>query len=130
MKRIAFILIGSMFFSMNALAENPTQAVIGKPGLKKVDPNHYVVKSENGFYFKPGISIEYSAPVTSAGGPNADFKTNNFGKQVSGLENLALGFNVRVQKYLGGANPHRVCGSKNLFRREQKFLKKTLCSIP
>lgn len=58
-------------------------------------------ESEEQFFFKPFLSLEYSAPVTSSGGSNADFRTNNFGKQLRGFENIALGANVRVHKFLG-----------------------------
>lgn len=100
MKRVAILSIFLASFSAAAFAEVPIAPVDGG-SLRTANPSHYVVKSENGFFFKPGVSIEYSAPVTSAGGSNADFKTNNFGKQFRGLENLALGLNLRVHNYLG-----------------------------
>ncbi len=52
------------------------------------------------FFFKPALSLEYSAPSLSNSG-NKDFKSNNLGKQISGFENIALGANLRVHKFLG-----------------------------
>lgn len=58
-------------------------------------------KISDQFFFNPYLSIEYSAPDLTGGGSNADFKTNNFGKQISGIENFAFGGNFRVHKNLG-----------------------------
>lgn len=55
----------------------------------------------NGLYFKPAVTLEYSAPSMSGSGANADFKTNNFGKQISNFENIAVGFHARIHKYVG-----------------------------
>lgn len=55
----------------------------------------------DGFFFKSYLSIEYSAPDLTGGGSNADFKTNNLGKQISGIENFAFGGNFRIHKNLG-----------------------------
>lgn len=43
------------------------------------------------FYFKPAATIEYQAPHISGGGANVNFKTNNFGKQLTNFENIAIG---------------------------------------
>lgn len=56
--------------------------------------------SQDEFFFKPALTIEYSAPSLSNSG-NKDFKSNNLGKQISGFENIALGGNVRVHQFLG-----------------------------
>ncbi len=57
--------------------------------------------SNSQFFFKPLLSLEYSAPVISGGGTNVNFHTNNFGKQVSGFENIAIGGNFRIHKFFG-----------------------------
>ncbi len=77
MKKIIFFAVIFSFFSTNSFAKN-----------------------EEGFFFKPFISIEYSAPALSSG-VNKNFKSNNFGKQISGFENIALGGNFRLHKFLG-----------------------------
>ncbi len=57
---------------------------------------------ENTFYFKPFLSLEYSAPSISGGGSNVDFKTSHrLSGQVREFQNLAVGGHFRVQKYLG-----------------------------
>jgi hypothetical protein len=56
--------------------------------------------SNNHFYFKPALSIEYVGSDLS-NGANKNFKTNNFGKQISGFENIAIGGNLRIHKFLG-----------------------------
>ena len=58
-------------------------------------------KISDEFFFKPAATIEYSAPVLTGGGVNADMRTNNFGKQMSNFQNIALGGNFRVHKFLG-----------------------------
>lgn len=57
-------------------------------------------KTADGFFFRPSISIEYSAPSLSNSG-SKNFHSNNLGKQISGFENIALGGNFRVHKFLG-----------------------------
>lgn len=59
-------------------------------------------KEQKDFFFKPAISIEYSAPDISGNGVNGNFKTSQgFFEQMKDFQNLALGFNFRVHKYLG-----------------------------
>ncbi len=54
------------------------------------------------FFFKPYFSIEYNAPKISKSGVNSNFKVSGaFFHQMHALENLALGGNFRVHKYLG-----------------------------
>ena len=57
-------------------------------------------KARDGFFFQPALTIEYSAPSIS-NGISKNFSSNNFGKQISGFENIALGGNFRVHKNLG-----------------------------
>ncbi len=78
-------------FCMSALLSNATALAATKNA-------HVATKN---FFFKPALTIEYSAPRLSAGGDNAEFKTNNLANQLKGFENIALGFHVRVHKYLG-----------------------------
>ena len=77
MKKITFVSAIFALFSVNSFAANP-----------------------DGFFFRPSLSIEYSAPSIS-NSVSKNFKSNNFGKQISGLENIALGGNFRVHKFLG-----------------------------
>lgn len=58
-------------------------------------------KISDELFFTPAATIEYSAPVLSGGGVNSEFTTNNFGKQMSHFQNIALGANFRVHKFLG-----------------------------
>lgn len=58
-------------------------------------------KSQNEFFLQSSLSLEYSAPSINGGGSNVDFKTNNFGKQFTGIENFAIGGNLRIHKYVG-----------------------------
>lgn len=57
-------------------------------------------KTADGFFFQPALTLEYSAPQLS-NGIAKNFSSNNFGKQISGFENIALGANIRVHKFLG-----------------------------
>ena len=77
MKKITIASAIFALFSVNSFAANP-----------------------DGFFFRPSLSIEYSAPSIS-NSVSKNFKSNNFGKQISGLENIALGGNFRVHKFLG-----------------------------
>ncbi len=54
----------------------------------------------DGFFLRPSASIEYSAPALSDS-VSKNFKSNNFGKQISGFENIAVGGNFRVHNFLG-----------------------------
>jgi hypothetical protein len=58
-------------------------------------------KNQDGFFFQPSATIEYSAPALRGGGENGFMRSNNFGKQISGLENFTVGGNFRVHKNLG-----------------------------
>lgn len=54
------------------------------------------------FFFKPSLSIEYHAPRISESGVNSRFKASGtFFHQVGDLQNIAIGGNFRVHKYLG-----------------------------
>lgn len=82
MKKIIFVAAIISIFSTAAQAASPM--------------------NQSGFFFKPYLSIEYSAPDISGGGTNVNFKTSqNFFSQMRDLENLALGGNFRVHKNLG-----------------------------
>ncbi|MFA9231770.1 MAG: hypothetical protein ACEQSU_13665, partial [Microgenomates group bacterium] len=70
-----------------------------------------IAKTPDGFFFQPAISIEYSAPALSNGNDKY-FKSNNFSKQISGFDNIALGGNFRIHKFLG-FNANWVQGSLN-----------------
>ena len=53
------------------------------------------------FNVKSFATIEYQAPSLSGAGDNADFKTNNFGKQLSNFENIAIGGHFRINERFG-----------------------------
>lgn len=57
-------------------------------------------KAADEFFFQPAVTIEYSAPALS-NGVSKKFTSNNFSKQLNGFENIAIGANVRVHKFLG-----------------------------
>jgi len=59
-------------------------------------------KTPDGFFFKPAVTIEYSAPEISGGGVNTDFKTSqSLFDQIIDFENIAVGGNFRVHENLG-----------------------------
>lgn len=62
----------------------------------------FSANAKDDFFFKPAVTIEYSAPEISGGGVNTSFKNSqNLFDQIWDFENLALGANLRVHKYLG-----------------------------
>jgi len=56
---------------------------------------------QDGFFFEPFLSVEYSAPKLSGGAQNSKFKTDNIFKQVTAFDNIALGIHGRIHKYVG-----------------------------
>lgn len=106
MKRVIFYTTILSFFSFAALASTTSDDYSNPkyPHQKPLPSIHNIeVKQapENGFFFKPFLSLEYSAPRISGGGINSQLRTNNFGKQMTHFENIAVGFNFRVHRYLG-----------------------------
>lgn len=93
-KLCASFLCAFLLFSFSANAKTKINSV--KSSVIKT-----VEAKTSELYFKPAITLEYSAPSMSGGGTNADFKTNNFGKQITNFENIALGFHARIHKYVG-----------------------------
>lgn len=60
-----------------------------------------LIKSDE-LFFKPALTIEYSAPRFSRSGVNSDFSSDGtIARQFSNFDNIALGGNFRVHKYLG-----------------------------
>jgi hypothetical protein len=55
----------------------------------------------DGFVFKPAISIEYQGMDIDGGSQNSHFENRHFEQQLKNLDNIALGLNFRVHKYLG-----------------------------
>jgi hypothetical protein len=49
------------------------------------------------FFLKKFVTIEYNSPKLSSEG----FKPNSIEKQIFNFENIALGFNGRIHKYIG-----------------------------
>lgn len=106
MKRIIFSAVILSFFSFAAEAtitseDHANPSFISQKPLPSV--NTIRIKQESaGFFFKPYVSLEYSAPVISGGGPNVDFHTShNLFSQIRDIENIAIGGNFRVHRYLG-----------------------------
>ncbi len=56
---------------------------------------------QDGFFFKPFLTLEYAAPKLSGGGVNPRFQNNVIGKQIKKFENIALGFHGRIHKFVG-----------------------------
>jgi len=102
MKRIFFAAILSMI-AANAFAQASDYQTNTEPGRATLPSVHNIsVNVTPQFYFKPYLSIEYSAPVISGGGSNVDFKsTKELGGQIKNFQNIAIGGHFRVQKYLG-----------------------------
>ena len=57
-------------------------------------------KTADGFFFKPYFSVEYSKPSLSGGVANS-YASGGAGRQITHLENIAIGSNIRIHKYLG-----------------------------
>lgn len=53
------------------------------------------------FIFKPAITLEYQFPKITSGKDNGDFKNESAWDQIKGINNIVLGFNFRIHKYLG-----------------------------
>ncbi len=66
-----------------------------------VSCNQSFAAVQDGFFFEPFLSAEYSAPRLSGNGENSKFKTNNIVKQIFAFDNIALGMHGRVHKYAG-----------------------------
>jgi hypothetical protein len=105
MKSIIFSLIFSIFTSavlaqgFDYRGDNTSSNKLALRDLKNIGGKNI---GENDFYFKPFISIEYSAPEISGGGGNTAFKASQgLFEQIKDFENIAIGGNFRVQKYLG-----------------------------
>lgn len=58
-------------------------------------------KLTDGFLLKPGLTLEYQAPNINAKALNDHFETEPFEKQLKSIDNIVLGLNFRVHKYLG-----------------------------
>jgi hypothetical protein len=52
------------------------------------------------FFFKPYFSLEYQIPKIS-GGASSQYKNNNYFEQLTHLENIVLGTNFRIHKFIG-----------------------------
>ena len=98
-------LLASIFiiFSNSALAQvwpNPIPpSTPGQPG--GVDSVQTRPPSL-GFFFQHFFTIGYNAPIISGGGTNTDFKTSRgLFHQLRDLENISLGQDIRIRKYLG-----------------------------
>lgn len=58
--------------------------------------------SNNNFYIKPALSIEYNAPRISGAGNNKNFSTTeHIFKQIYNLENIAIGAHIRFHDNFG-----------------------------
>lgn len=66
-----------------------------------VSCNKSFAATEDGFFFVPFLTVEYSAPRVSSGGDNSKFKTDNIFKQILAADNFALGMHGRIHKYVG-----------------------------
>lgn len=105
MKRIIFLsslllILSNQAFAQASDYENEVEPY--QPPLPSIHNIQVNVTSENAFYFKPFLSIEYSAPTISGGGANVDFKTSHrLSGQIREFQNFAVGGHFRVQKYLG-----------------------------
>ncbi len=99
----------ALFFAQSSFAQGPVGE--GYQHFPNSDtgslPSIHNIKVEQKsafgeFFFKPAFSIEYNAPRISKSGVNSLFKVSGtFFHQVGDLQNIALGGNFRVHKYLG-----------------------------
>jgi opacity protein-like surface antigen len=55
----------------------------------------------DGFMFKPAITIEYQGMDIDGDQQNSHFKNRHFEQQLKNFDNIAVGLNFRVHKYLG-----------------------------
>lgn len=104
MKRILLAAIFSLI-TANALAQASDYETTPKPyqpPLPQVGDVRINVTPENAFYFKPYLTIEYSAADISGGGDNTNFRASEaLDGQIKNFQNIAIGGHFRVQKYLG-----------------------------
>lgn len=70
-------------FSANARAENVAENLA------------------DSFMFKPAITLEYQGMDLNGRGQNDQFKHRLFEQQLKNFDNIVLGLNLRVHKYLG-----------------------------
>jgi hypothetical protein len=103
MKKLIFLVC--FFCSQTALADSPIiEDNKDSSGiLPLVDSVSIQQKPAfGGFFFKPALSIEYSAPRFTQSGVNSYFKSSGaISRQISDLNNFAIGGNFRVHKFLG-----------------------------
>jgi opacity protein-like surface antigen len=117
MKKRFLIAVILAFFATEASAANPQESQIIlaqiEDGYTTVPPLSHGNKTprtgkvnvpqsnQSQFINQPFFTIEYSAPRLSHNNKENDFRTNNFGKQLRNVENIALGVNLRVHKFFG-----------------------------
>ncbi len=68
----------------------------------------------DGFMFKPAITLEYQGMDINASSQNNHFKSRHVEQQLKNFDNIALGLNFRVHKYLG----FNLNWSKNLLKND------------
>lgn len=96
-----------VLFTHSALAQGLTDGRNLPPAKPNQLPSIHNIQVEQkpvfgGFFFKPMLSIEYHAPRISSSGVNSEFKVSGtLFHQIGDLQNIAIGGNFRVHKYLG-----------------------------
>jgi len=107
LKKIFFLTAIFAFLNCQVFAQSPADDYqktprSKQPPLPSVNTIRVKTAPTHGFFFKPSLSIEYNAPEVSGGGTNTDFKTSDdLFHQLREIENIALGFNFRLHRYLG-----------------------------
>lgn len=98
---VIFSFLASISFAQSASDDYQKYLRPAQPVLPSVHTIK-IPRESAGFFFKPFLSIEYSAPRILGGGTNVEFKTShNLFSQVRDIENIALGMNLRIHRYLG-----------------------------
>lgn len=107
-KLLCFLTFFAQFSPLGALAQSPAQDYQNhyqRQSTHFPSVHNIRVKQESpfgDFFFKPSLSIEYNAPRISGSGVNSNFKVSGaLFHQVSDLQNVSIGGNFRIHKYLG-----------------------------
>ena len=90
---ISFLL--ALNFTASAQAENSTK------NSSDTTKESFADKLADTFILKSAMTIEYQGMGTKGDGQNGQFKNRSFWNQLKNFDDIALGANFRVHKYLG-----------------------------
>ena len=97
---IAFLILANQAFASGRIIDDQQNSSMNLPSVKTIKVKQESVFGD--FFFKPSLSIEYSAPRFLKSGVNSDSKSSGtIFRQIGDINNFAIGGNFRVHKYLG-----------------------------